>query len=148
MKVILTQNVSGQGKAGDLLEVSDGYARNFLIKRGFAKPADAQALTEKKAKEASEAFRLEEKRKEMQQMADRLNGEEIIFYIKAGDNGKLFGSVTAREIATDIRKRYSMPIDKRKIQIGEIKTFGVFPAEIKFMPGITAKIKVNVAEEK
>lgn len=144
MKVILLKDVSGQGKKGDLVTVSDGYARNFLFKKGLAKEADSQALTEKKAKDEAQEYHYQEKVKEAKALAARLEGQSIQIKMKAGKDGQFFGSVTARDIAHIVQTTYRIPVDKRKITVENIERFGVFSFQIKLMAGISAHMKVEV----
>lgn len=146
MKVILLNDLSGQGKKGDLINVSDGYARNFLFKKGLAKEADSQALDEKKAKDASQEFHYQEKVKEAKALAKHLEGKTIEIKMKAGKEGQFFGSITAKEIAHVVQSTHRIPVDKRKITVGDIKNFGTFSFEVKLMPGIVATMKLNVVE--
>lgn len=148
MKVILTQDVKGSGKKGQLVEVSDGYAKNFLLKKGLAKEATAQALNELKNKEASTQYHAEMERKAAQEAAAKVNGKTVKLTAKAGQKGRLFGSVTAKEIAEALASQYQVTVDKRKIVLDtDIKNFGTFGVEIKFLAGVTAKISVMVTEE-
>ena len=136
MKVILLSDVKGSGKKGDLINVSDGYARNCLLPKKLAKEATPQALNElnnaKKAKEESAV----------------INGKSVKIVAKAGNGGRLFGSITAKEIATEIEKNYKISVDKRKISLkNEIKSLGAYEAEVKLYNGINAKMTVMVTEE-
>ncbi|NCC87139.1 MAG: 50S ribosomal protein L9 [Clostridia bacterium] len=146
MKVILKQDVKGLGKKGELVNASDGYARNFLFPRDFAIPADAQNMTELKNAEQSKNHKIETEKAEAQASADKISDKIIKITAKAGKGGKLFGSITAKEIAEQIKKEYSINVDKRKITVDDIKTFGTYEAEIKLYNGIIAKIKVQVSE--
>lgn len=148
MKVILKQDVKGTGKKGELVEVSDGYANNFLMKRGLASPASAQALNELKNRESSQAHRLAEELRIAKETAQQLEGKTFKLTAKAGTGGKLFGSVTAKEIAEVIAKQTGMSVDKRKIVLdNEIKAFGTYHTEIKLPQGVSAKVYVVVGEE-
>lgn len=145
VKVILLSDVKGSGKAGELAEVSDGYARNFLLPRKLAKEADAAALSELKSQLAAKQHKIDEEIKAAKNLAARLSGKTMNILAKAGENGKLFGSVTAKEIALEVSKAFSIKIDKRKIQVkDDIKAFGTYECEIKLYQGITAKIYVVV----
>ena len=147
MKVILKQDVKGTGKAGDLVNVADGYAQNFLIKRGLAVEANAQGLNEKKAKDASKQHHEAVELQNAKDMAAQLSGKTVKVTAKAGANGKLFGSVTAKEVSAAIKAQYNMEIDKRKIVLSQdIKGYGVFSCEIKLHTGVSAKINVEVVE--
>lgn len=147
MKIVLLQDVKGTGKKGELINVSDGYARNFLFPRKLAKEADAQALNELKNAEQSKQHKIAVETAEAQATAQRLNGETLTMTAKAGQNGKLFGSVTSKEIAVELKRKYSLSIDKRKVVLDmDIKSFGTYNCEVKLYTGISAKIKVMVVE--
>ena len=147
MKVMLLQDVKGTGKKGELVNVSDGYARNFLFPRNLARVADAQALNEFKNAEQSKQYKIEQQTKEAQATADKLKDVTLELKAKAGQGGRLFGSVTSKEIAAEIKKQYNFSIDKRKISLDcDIKAFGVYNCEIKLFGGVVAKLKVSVTE--
>lgn len=144
MKVVLLADVKGSGKKGDLIQVSDGYARNFLFPRKLATEANAQALNELQNAKASQAFKLEQEKQAAKSSADQINGKSISVQAKAGQGGKLFGSVTAKEIAEAIKKQYGVEVDKRKIDTkGDIKAFGTYECEVKLYTGIIAIVKVQ-----
>ena len=147
MQVILTQDVKGTGKKGQLCKVADGYARNFLLKKGLAVEATSGAVSEMKAKQASKEHHAAVERQAAQDTADQLNEKTVKIFAKAGAGGKLFGSVTAKEIAEAVKKSLGVEVDKRKISVAEIKAFGTYEAEIKLHPGISAKVFVVVGEE-
>ena len=146
MKVILKQDVKGHGKAGDLVSVSDGYARNFLFPRGLAIVADAQAMNEFRNKEESVKYHAAVEKQKAEDAAALLKGQRLTVHAKAGQNGKLFGSVTSKEVAEELNRRFSLQLDKRKIVMDDIKAFGAYPVEIKLHPGVVAKITVTVTE--
>lgn len=146
MKVILKQDVKGQGKKGQLVQVSDGYARNFLLPRGLAVEADAQAMNDLKNKESAEKHRLLVEKQEAEAAADKLAGKSVKIAARAGQAGKLFGSVTTKEVAEELNRQFGVVIDKRKIVMADIKAFGSYEAELKFNQGISAKITVMVSE--
>ncbi len=146
MKVILTADVKGQGKKGELINVSDGYARNFLFKQKLAVEANNAALNELKNREASKAHHIAEEKKAAEADAAKVNGKTVAIKAKAGANGKLFGSVTSREIAEAVEKAYGIEVDKRKVTVSDIKAFGTYTAEIKFYNGIIAKLTIEVSE--
>ncbi|MFY9199101.1 MAG: 50S ribosomal protein L9 [Acutalibacteraceae bacterium] len=147
MKVILQQDVKGLGKKGELVNASDGYARNFLLPKNLAVEADAQNMTEFKNAEKSKQHKIEMQKAKAQESADKISGKIIRMTAKAGQGGKLFGSVTAKEIADQIKKEYNIDVDKRKVTVDEIKAFGTYEVEIKFYNGIVAKIDVQVSGE-
>ena len=146
MKVVLLQDVKGHGKKGELCNVSDGYARNFLFPKKLAVEADNAALNELKNREQAAAHHKQEEINAAKATADALNGKEIVIKAKAGSNGKLFGSVTSKEIAAEIKNKLGIEIDKKKMSVADIKNFGEYTAEIKLYTGITAKITVVVTE--
>ena len=146
MKVILNQDVKDLGKKGELVNVSDGYAKNFLIPRKIAVIADNTAMNELKNREASKAHHLAVEKAEAQAAADKLNGKSVKVQAKAGANGRLFGSVTSKEIAEKIKEQYNVEIDKRKIVSEDIRNFGSYECTLKIYTGITAKIFVVVGE--
>ena len=148
MQVILKEDVKGTGTKGQLVNVSDGYAKNFLIKRGLAVQADAQALNDLKNKQAAKAHHQEMELKEAQETAQKLEGKIVKLTAKAGTGGRLFGSVTAKEIADGIQKQFAISIDKRKIVMpeGDIKAFGSYQIDIKLYPNVQAHMTVMVGE--
>ena len=146
MKVILKQDVKGQGKKGQLVQVSDGYARNFLLPRGLAVEADAQAMNDLKNKESAEKHRLQVEKQEAEAAAQKLAGKSVKITARAGQAGKLFGSVTTKEVAEELNRQFGVVIDKRKIVMADIKAFGSYEADLKFNQGVTAKITVMVTE--
>lgn len=146
MKVILTQDVKNLGKKGEMVSTSDGYARNFLFPRKLAVEANAQAMTELKNREASQNHKVEVEKAAANEAASKINGKTVKISAKAGQSGKLFGSVTAKEISETVKKQFGIDIDKRKITVDDIKTFGTFPAQAKFYQGITADFFVMVSE--
>ena len=146
MKVILKQDVKGHGKIGELVTVSDGYARNFLFPRGLAAEADAQAMNELKNKEEAARFHEEQEKKAAKETAQAVDGKVLKLTAKAGQGGRLFGSVTAKEVAEELAAQFGVKLDKRKIQMADIKAFGTYEAEIKLGYGFTAKVSVMVTE--
>ncbi|MBQ8502798.1 MAG: 50S ribosomal protein L9 [Clostridia bacterium] len=146
MKVVLKQDVKGLGKKGELVNTSDGYARNFLFPKGLACEANAQSMTELKNREQSEKYRIETETAAAKKAAAEISGKTIRITAKAGANGKLFGSVTSKEIAEKITKEFGIKTDKRKIVVDDIKQFGTYEFEIKLYTGISAKLFVMVGE--
>ena len=148
MKVILKQDVKGSGKKGQMIEVSDGYANNFLLKKGLAIKATTQAVNEMKNRDAAEAFRLAEELKAAKASAAVIEGKTVKLTAKAGAGGKIFGSVTAKEVAEVIHIELGVELEKRKISLEtDIKAFGTYTAEVKLYNGVTAKVYVMVGEE-
>ena len=146
MKVILKQDVKGLGKKGQLVNTSDGYARNFLFPKGFAAEANAQAMSELKNKEDAERYRIKTETAAAKEAAARMEGKTIRISAKAGQNGKLFGSVTAKEIAETLKATFDVNVDKRKITVEEIKQFGTYEFEVKLYPGVSTQLYVMVGE--
>ena len=147
MKVILKQDVKGQGKKGELVNVSDGYARNFLFPRGLAAEADAQAMNELKNREESLRHHAEMEKKAAQETASKLKGQTLKLTARAGQGGKLFGSVTAKEVAEAVAKKFGMDVDKRKIALeSDIKAFGTYEFDLKLHTEVTVRMKVMVTE--
>ncbi len=145
MKVILLCDVKGQGKKDQIINVSDGYARNFLFPQKKAVPADAKATSELKSKEDAKQYRINEDRKAAQALADRINGLEIDIIMEHGADGRLYGSVTAKDIAEALKKIISTDVDKRKIILKDtIKAYGNYTVELKLLSDIIAKFTVKV----
>jgi len=148
MKVILLQDVKGTGKKDDVVNVSDGYARNFLLPKKLAAEASASAMNDIKNRERAKEHRIQEEKKAAQALADKLNGTTVKLFAKAGNSGKLFGSITAKEVAELISKQAGVEIDKRKVSLnGDIKSFGTYECEVKLYTGISAKMFVLVGSE-
>ena len=139
MKVILLVDVKGSGKKGDVIEVADGYARNFLIKKGLAQAATASNVHEAAQKKAAQEFHKAEEVKALKALAASLDNKSVSVKIKTGENGKVFGSVTAAHVAAALADM-GYDIDKKKIKMDNVKTLGAFPAEIRLMEGVIAKI--------
>ena len=147
MKVVLLQDVKGLGKKGELVNTSDGYARNFLFPKGLAVEANASAMNDFKNKEKAKQFHKAEEIKAANAVKEQIDGKTVKLNAKAGANGKLFGSVTSKDVAEKLNKEFSLDIDKRKIAMQDIKAFGTFQAEVKIYQGISANIFVHVSEE-
>ncbi|MDE6658571.1 MAG: 50S ribosomal protein L9 [Eubacterium sp.] len=146
MKVILKADVKSLGKKGELVNASDGYARNFLFPKGLAVEANASAMNDFNNKESAKKFHKQEEIKAAQADADKLEGKTFKLTAKAGANGKLFGSVNAKDVAAKIKADLGIEIDKRKISMEDIKQFGTVTAEIKVYQGIIAKVYIQVTE--
>jgi len=146
MQVILKEDVQGSGKKGELIKVSDGYAKNFLLKKGLAIQATPQALAEYKAQEASKANKEARDRADANQLANSIEGKTIKISAKAGESGKLFGSITSKEIAQELKNQLGIEVDRRKISVEtDIKAHGTYNAEIKLYQGVSTKVYVVVA---
>ncbi len=148
MKVILLQDVKGTGKKGELVNVSDGYGRNFLLPRKLAREADAQAMNEFRNAEQSKQHKIEVETAQAKENAAKLEGKTLVMTAKAGQGGRLFGSVTNKEVAAAVLREYNITVDKRKVVLeGDIKAFGTYNCEIKLYTGISANIKIMVKEQ-
>lgn len=144
MQVILIKDVKGSGKKGEIVNVSDGYARNFLFKKGLAKEANAVNLSENKQQKESTAFHKSIEIAEAKALAKKLETKTVSFSMKCGENGKIFGSVTSKEIADELLKM-GIEVDKRKIVLSApIKNEGIYVVEVKVYPEISAKFQVVV----
>ncbi|MBR1971583.1 MAG: 50S ribosomal protein L9 [Clostridia bacterium] len=144
MKVILLKDVKALGKAEEIKEVNDGYARNYLIKNGLAKEATAEGINSIKIKKEAEAFKAAERKKAAMENRDKLKGKKVELSVKCGEKGKVFGSITAQSIADEVSK-LGVSIDKKMLVIKEpIKNVGEYEVEVKFMPEVSAKIIVVV----
>lgn len=147
MKIILLQDVKGQGKKGEVVDVNEGYARNFLIKKGLAEIATATKLNDLKQKNSSAQFHKAEELKAMRALATEINGKTFTVKIKAGQAGKVFGSVTGANVS-DALKTAGYDVDKKKIILpAPIKTLGAYSVDLRLAEGITAKINVSVEAE-
>ena len=146
MKVILKADVKGSGKKGDIVEVSDGYGKNFLLKKGLAELATASGINEVNQKKAADAFHKAEEIKAMKALAASLNGVTVDVGIKVGENGKVFGSITSANVSSALSEK-GFKIEKKCIKMDSFKTTGVFDVEIRLMENVTTKIKVNVVAQ-
>lgn len=148
MKVILLSDVKGSGKKGDLVNVSDGYARNCLLPKKLAKEATPQAINELNNAKKAQQFKIDEEIKQAKKDAEIIDGKLVKLAAKSGNGGRLFGSITAKEIATEIEKAYKIVVDKRKISLkNEIKSLGAYEFEVKLYNGVSAQMTVMVIEE-
>ena len=138
MKVILTADVKGSGKKGDVVEVSDGYARNFLIKKGLVNEANQ--------KKAADAFHKAEEIKAMKDLAAKMKGTEVSVPIKVGENGKTFGSVTSAQVVAALAQK-GFDIEKKCVKMDAAKTIGSYTAEIRLMENVSVSVKVHVVAE-
>ena len=147
MKVVLLCDVKGQGKKDQIVDVSDGYARNFLFPQKKAIPADAKATNELKNKEEAKQFKINEERKAAQALADKLKDVQVKIKMEHGQDGRLYGSVTAKDIAEKLKEQTGVEVDKRKISTKEnIKAYGNYAVEVKLLSDISAKFTVLVHE--
>lgn len=147
MKVILLADVKGLGKKGDIVNASDGHARNFLFPRKLAQEAtDANMNVLNQKKESDRRKKLAEL-EAAQKLADELKGKEVKIIGKSGDNGRLFGSITSKDIAEELNKQYKVSIDKKKIVTDTIRQLGTYEVEVKIYPEVSTKIKVVILEQ-
>ncbi len=147
MKIILLQDVKNVGKKGQLIEASEGYAKNFLIPRKLGMEATKSNLNDLELKQKSEEKRKKEELEEAQHMGKELEEKTIVITVKTGDNGKLFGSVTNKEVAEELVKQTGLAIDKKKVSIGDpIKMLGERTATVKLHPKVTAEVKIKIVE--
>lgn len=148
MKVILTQDVKGSGKAGDLVNVSGGYAKNFLLRKGLAIEASSTAINAKQTKDSAAAHHAQVEVDTAKETASKLEGKVIKLQAKAGANGKLFGSITSKEIADALQKAYGIEVNKKKITLtADVKAYGEFSFEIKLHSGVNATMKLIVEQQ-
>jgi len=147
MKVVLLADVKGQGKKNDIIEVSDGYARNFLLPRKLAVVADAAILNEIKGKEAAKKHREEVELAEAQALASMLESILVKITASSGADGRLYGSITAKEVAEQLAKAHGVTVDKRKISLKDpIRAYGKYDLPVKLHPQVTGHIHVLVCE--
>ena len=146
MKVVLTQDIKDLGKKGQLVNVADGYGKNYLLPRKLAVIADNAAMSELKNRETAKQYHIEMDKKKANEDAAALQGKTIKISATAGQNGKLFGSVTSKEIAEKIREQFSIEVDKKKITCDDIRSYGQYSCTVKLYQGITADVYVIVGE--
>ena len=148
MKVILTQDVKSQGKKGDVIEVSDGYARNMLIKKKLGVEATPKALNDLKLKQQNDAKVAAENLDNAKAFAKEIENWKVELKIKTGEGGKTFGSISSKEIADAVKKQYDKTIDKKKIVLDEpIKSLGTYDVKLKLHPQVTATMSIQVSEQ-
>lgn len=146
MQVILNQDIKELGKKGELVNVSDGYAKNYLIPRKLAVTADATAMNELKNRESSKAHKLAVEKANAEAAAEKINGKTVNLTARAGTNGRLFGSVTTKDIAEKLKIDFGVAIDKKCLTVEDIRSCGTYECTVKVYTGIVAKIKVMVTE--
>lgn len=148
MKVVLLCDVKGQGKKREVVNVSDGYARNFLLPKNLAVPADNKILNELKGKEEARLRQIEIDKQTARDTAEKLQSVVVKIWAQAGADGKIYGSVTTKEIAEQLEKQHGIEIDRRKIILSDpIKAFGTYTPEVKLYPEIIGKINVVVVSD-
>ncbi len=145
MKVLLLQDVKGQGKKDQIIDVSDGYARNFLFPKKLAVVADNKAINEVKNKEASKQYKIETEKAAAKEIAAKLANTVVKISVNAAADGRLYGSITSKDLAEVLAKQHNIQIDKRKIVMPEpIKAYGTYNFDVRLYPEIVGKIKVTV----
>ncbi len=148
MEVIFVKDLKGQGKAGEKKNISDGYAKNFLIPKGFAIEATKANLNDLKGKKESEAYKKDQELKAANELKAKLETITVTLKTKAGDNGKLFGSITSKDISEELKKQHSIDIDKKKIVLPDgLKETGNFEIDAKLYPSVSGKIKVCIEKQ-
>ena len=148
MKLILTKDVKGQGKKDQIIEVSDGYARNFLIPKGLAIPADAKSMNDVKNREDSRLHKIETEKAAAKEIAAKLETITVKITSQAGSDGRLYGSVTAKDVAEALQKQHGITIDKRKLALTDpIKAFGTYNTEVKLYTDVVGKVKITVCDK-
>ena len=149
MKVILLKDIKGVGKKDEIINAADGYARNFLFPKKLALEANAENMAKLNNKKEAESFKKDVEKKKAEELAKKIKGIMLKIKVKSGENGKIFGGVTAKEISDNLKSQYNLDIDKKKIDLKEtIKTLGEFNVSIKLFEGVTADLKLEVISDK
>lgn len=148
MKVILLDNIKGVGKKDEIINASDGYARNFLLPKKLAVEANSANMNKLKAKQDSNQYRKNVEKEDAQKVAEKLKGILLKISVKAGENGKIFGSITSKEIAENLKTQYQIEVDKKKIELKEpIKTLGSFTVQIRLYEGVIGNLKIQMISQ-
>lgn len=148
MKVILLQDIKGVGKKDEVINASDGYARNFLFPKKLAVEANAENMSKLNNKKNSEKHKKDVEKSNAEAIANKMKEISVVIKVKAGDNGKIFGGVTAKEISESLKQQFNIDVDKKKIVLNEnIKNLGVFNISVKLFEGVTGNLKVNVVNQ-
>ena len=148
MKVILKADIKGVGKKDEVINASDGYARNFLFPKGLAVEANAENMSKLKAKQDSNAYKKSQEKEEAKKIAEKLSKILLKIPVKAGENGKIFGGVSSKEISEVLKEQYKIEVDKKKIELKEtIKTLGVRTITIKLYEGVIGNLKIDIISE-
>lgn len=148
MKVILLDNIKGVGKKDEIINASDGYARNFLFPKKLAVEANTENLAKLNNKKEAAIYKKDKEKQEAEELAKKLKGIMLKIKVKSGENGKIFGGVTSKEISENLKAQYNFDIDKKKIELKEtIKTLGGFVVTIKLYEGVVASLKIDVISE-
>ena len=146
MKVLLLEDVNGSGKKGEVVNVSDGYARNYLLPRKMAEPADAQAINAANIQKSAAQHRKFTAGVKAREIAQALDGHSIRVKARVGENGKLFGTVSGKEIAAALKEQKGVDVDRKKISVDPIRALGEYPAKLSLFEGISVTVKVIVEE--
>lgn len=147
MKVILLDNIKGVGKKDEVINASDGYARNFLLPRKLAVEANAENMSKLKNKQDSAQHKKDVEKEKAEEIAKKLKDITVNVKVKVGDNGRIFGGVTSKEISENLKSQFNIDVDKKKIVLNDtIKNLGVFNVSVKLFEGIVGNLKVNVTE--
>ena len=148
MKVILKADIKGVGKKDEIINASDGYARNYLLPKKLAVEANAENMSKLNNKKEAASFKKDVEKQNAEELAKKLKGIMLKLKVKAGENGKIFGGITAKEISENLKSQYNFVIDKKKIELKEtIKTLGEFNVSIKLFEGVVASLKIQVISE-
>ena len=148
MQVILTQDVKGQGKKGQVIKVSDGYGRNFLIQKGYAVEATKSNLNDLKGKQESVEYKIKTDTKEAENIAEKMKEIVVTLKAKAGDNGKLFGSITSKDVADALTEQHHIKLDKKKFVFPDgIKVLGTTEVKVKLYTGVVGTLRVQVEQQ-
>ena len=148
MKVILLDNIKEVGKKDEIINASDGYARNFLLPKKLAVEANSANMSKLKAKQDSNQYRKNVEKEDAQKVAEKLKGILLKISVKAGENGKIFGSITSKEIAENLKTQYQIEVDKKKIELKEpIKTLGSFTVQIRLYEGVIGNLKIQMISQ-
>ena len=148
MKVILLDNIKGVGKKDQIINASDGYARNFLFPKKLAVEANNENMAKLKAKENSNQYKKSQEKEDAQKLSEKLKGILVKISVKAGENGKIFGSITSKEIADTLKEEYKIDIDKKRIDLKEpIKTLGNFSVSVKLYEGVTGILRIQIISQ-
>lgn len=146
MKVLLLEDVKGSGKKGEVVNVSDGYARNFLLPRKMAEPADAQAINAANIQKSAAQHRKFTAGVKAREIAQALEGHVVHVKARVGENGKLFGTVSGKEVAAALKEQKGVDVDRKKISIEPIRALGEYPAKLSLFEGVSVTVKVIVEE--
>ena len=148
MKVILKADIKGVGKKDEVINASDGYVRNFLFPKNLAVEANAENMAKLQAQNSSKQFKKDTEKEEAQKLSEKMNKISLRIQVKAGENGKIFGGVSSKEITENLEKQYQIKVDKKKIDLKDtIKTLGTVTVDIKLFEGVIGKVKLDIISE-